>query len=210
MLVSDSNELYEALLTCKLLENSPEYWWPEYGSFEVVLGAILTQNSQWSKVEKSLQNLKNNQLLSIENILTCNIELLIECIRPSGMFINKSKYIKLLSQAIKDDFEDFENFTCNVEREWLLSQKGVGKETADSILCYACRRSVMVVDAYTNRLLRALGYEFEDYDDLQAWFDVYDAKMAANFHGMIVEYVKNNSKRKVLNIDILINKSYSG
>jgi endonuclease-3 related protein len=210
MLVSDSNELYEALLTCKLLENSPEYWWPEYGSFEVVLGAILTQNSQWSKVEKSLQNLKNNQLLSIENILTCNIELLIECIRPSGMFINKSKYIKLLSQAIKDDFEDFENFTCNVEREWLLSQKGIGKETADSILCYACGRSVMVVDAYTNRLLRALGYEFEDYDDLQAWFDVYDAKMAANFHGMIVEYVKNNSKRKVLNIDILINKSYSG
>jgi endonuclease-3 related protein len=199
MLVSDSNELYEALLTCKLLENSPMYWWPGYGSFEVVLGAILTQNSQWIKVEKSLENLKNNKLLSLENILTCNIELLIECIRPSGMYKNKSRYIKLLSQAIKDDFNDFKSFTCKVDREWLLRQKGVGKETADSILCYACRRDVMVVDAYTNRLLKALGHEFEAYDDLQAWFEIYDAKMAAHYHGMIVEYVKANSRKKVVN-----------
>ncbi len=203
MLISDSNELYKLLLTCNLLENSPKFWWPNYGTFEVVLGVILTQNSQWSKVELSLENLKNNNLLSLENILTCKPELLIDCIRPSGMYKNKSIYIKLLAQAIKDEFDNFENFTCNVNREWLLSQKGIGKESADSILCYACKRPVMVVDAYTNRLLNALGYEFEEYDDLQAFFSVDDALMAANFHGMIVEYVKNNSKRKIVNIDKL-------
>ncbi|MEA1920337.1 MAG: 3-methyladenine DNA glycosylase [Campylobacterota bacterium] len=192
MIVSESYELYERLLRCKLLENSPEFWWPNYGSFEVIIGAILTQNSQWKRVEISLDNLRNNDLLSLENILTCKDELLIECIRPSGMFQNKSKYIKGLSQAISDDFGDFENFTCHVDREWLLKQKGIGKETADSILCYACKRCVMVVDTYTYRLLMALGYEFSEYDDLQSWFDVSDEVMAARFHGMIVEYVKGH------------------
>lgn len=199
--MSDSRELYERLLTCNLLKNSPKFWWPSYGTFEVVLGVILTQNSQFKRVEISLENLKNNSLNTIDNVLTCKSELLIECIKPSGMYINKSNYILTLCQAIKDDFNDFKNFTCKVDREWLLSQKGIGKESADSILCYACKRNVMVVDAYTNRLLKALGYEFEDYDELQSWFDVDDALMAANFHGMIVEYMKNNSTRKSVKLD---------
>jgi endonuclease-3 related protein len=201
VLILDSDELYEKLLTCNLLENAPAFWWPQYGTFEVVLGVILTQNSQWKKVEISLENLRNNNLLSIETILTCNDALLIECIRPSGMFRNKSKYIKRLSKAINDEFDDFENFTCNVDRTWLLRQKGIGKESADSILCYACKRDVMVVDAYTQRLLNALGYEFEDYDELQAWFHVESPKMAAQFHGMIVEYVKEHSRGKKVTIE---------
>jgi len=204
MYISDSDELYEKLLRCNLFQNAPAFWWPQYGTFEVVVGAILTQNSQWKKVEQSLKNLRDNNLLTLETILTCNDVFLIECIRPSGMFRNKSKYIKRLSQAIKDDFDDFENFTCNVNRQWLLNQKGVGKETADSILCYACKRDVMVVDAYTNRLLNALGYAFEDYDDLQAWFCVESAEMAAQYHGMIVEYVKRYSKAKRVNIERLL------
>ena len=204
MYISDSDELYEKLLRCNLLQNAPAFWWPQYGTFEVLLGAILTQNSQWKKVERSLANLRDNSLLSLETILTCNDAVLIECIRPSGMFRNKSKYIKLLAQSIKNDFEDFGSFTCNVDRAWLLNQKGVGKETADSILCYACKRPVMVVDAYTHRLLQVLGYEFEDYDDLQAWFDVDSAEMAAQFHGMIVEYVKEHSRGKQVDVTMLM------
>ena len=204
MLVSDSDELYNALLTCKLLENSPEYWWPGYGTIEVVFGVILAQNSQWKKVEISLQNLKDSNLLSLENILTCKQEVLMEYICPSGMYKNKSRYILLLFQAIKEEFGDFESFTCKVDRRWLLSQKGIGKESADSILCYACKRAVMVVDAYTNRLLQALGYEFESYDDLQEFFRVDDAHMTALFHGMIVEYVKNNSHKKVVDISLML------
>ena len=203
MLVSDSRELYEKLLTCKLLENSPKFWWPSYGSFEVVLGAILTQNSQWIKVEKSLENLRDNDLLCVDSVLTCKDELLIESIRPSGMYKNKSKYIKLLAQAICNDFGDFESFTWKVDRQWLLKQKGIGKETADSILCYACKRPVMVVDAYTQRLLSALGYELKTYDELQDWFEIDSALMAAHFHGMIVEYVKNNSQRKSVDLGLL-------
>jgi len=203
MYISDSDELYEKLLSCNLLQNAPSFWWPQYGTFEVIVGAILTQNSQWKKVEQSLKNLRDNNLLSLKTILTCNNAHLIECIRPSGMFRNKSTYIKLLSRAIKDDFDDFETFTCNVDRTWLLHQKGVGKETADSILCYACKRDVMVVDAYTHRLLSALGYAFEDYDDLQAWFHVDSAEMAAKFHGMIVEYVKEYSRGKQVDVAVL-------
>ncbi len=202
--ITDSNALFERLQNLALLEHKPKFWWPEYGTFEVAVGAILTQNANWNRVEVSLNNLRVFGLLELEAMLTCNDDMLIESIRPSGLFQSKSRYLKQLCKAISEDFGDFESFTCNVSREWLLEQKGIGKETADSILCYACKRNVMVVDAYTQRLLNALGYECEDYDDLQAWFSTEDALMAAQYHGMIVEYVKRHSKGKKVDVSGLI------
>ncbi len=189
-------------------------WWPNYGSFEVIVGAILTQNSQWTRVESSLRNLQGS--LDIESLCAIDTERLEGLIQPSGLFKSKAKYLKALACAVKEEFGDFEGFCAEVSREWLLSQKGVGPETADSILCYACKKEAMVIDAYTARLLYAFGYNFESYDDLQAWCieglsHVKDgaerSKVYALFHAMIVEFVKANSKGKQVNIESLNNVS---
>ncbi len=209
-MLSDSYELYQLLEKQDLLKNKPPMWWPAYGSFEVIIGAILTQNSQWTRVEKSLDNLKG--YLDVESLCAVEQHTLEELIRPSGLFKSKAKYIKALSCAIKKEYGDFENFSLEVSRQWLLSQKGIGPETADSILCYACKRDAMVVDAYTARLLRAFGYNFESYHNLQQWCvdgllsrqdELERPKTYALFHGMIVEFVKANSTGKKVNIKSL-------
>lgn len=210
MELQDSWELFSALEKLKLLENSPPLWWPEYGTFEVVVGAVLTQNTQWERVKISLDNLRNAEILAPDLLAQTHSEILMELIRPSGLFKAKAQNIIRLSHNMIEEFGDFETFALNVDRDWLLSQKGIGSETADSILCYACARPVMVVDSYTARLLNAFGYEFESYDDLQEWceagirgyFDTVQLPAAfARFHGMIVEYVKGNSRGKVVNIE---------
>lgn len=206
----ESYELYLRLEKLDLLVDKPYMWWPSYGSFEVVIGAILTQNSQWKRVEVSLQNLE--AYLSIDALCTIDENELQTLIKPSGLFKSKAKYIKLLAQAIKEEYDTFDKFCSEVTREWLLSQKGIGPESADSILCYGCQRDEMVVDAYTHRLLNAFGYEFDSYDELQEWCvkglsaltKVEDrAKTYALFHGMIVEYVKLYSKNKKVDIGVL-------
>ncbi|MGD9655300.1 MAG: 3-methyladenine DNA glycosylase [Sulfuricurvum sp.] len=210
MELSDSWELFSALEKLKPLENSPPLWWPAYGTFEVVVGAILTQNTQWERVQISLDNLRNAEILAPDLLAQTHPETLMELIRPSGLFKAKASNLIRLSRNMIDEFGDFETFALSTDRDWLLSQKGVGPETADSILCYACARPAMVVDAYTARLLNAFGYEFESYDELQEWceagvrgyFDTVQLPAAfARFHGMIVEYVKRNSKGKAVNIE---------
>jgi len=208
-LIRNSYELYRLLEKKDLLANKPPMWWPNYGSFEVLVGAILTQNSQWTRVESSLENLRQENTLSIESLACIDTERLESLISPSGLFKSKAKYLKSLALALQESFGDFETFCREVDRGWLLGQKGVGPETADSILCYACKRGAMVVDSYTARLLSAFGYTFDSYDALQKWcteglashFDMDALPMVyALFHGMIVEYVKANSKAKVVNI----------
>lgn len=214
MELSDSFELFSALEALKLLENSPPLWWPAYGTFEVVVGALLTQNTQWSRVQISLDHLRSRDLLDPFLMAQCHQETLMELIRPSGLFKAKASNLIRLSHNMIEDFGDFETFSLSVDRDWLLSQKGIGPETADSILCYACERPAMVVDSYTARLLNAFGYEFESYDELQEWceagirgyFDTVQLPAAyARFHGMIVEYVKGNSKGKVVMLESLMN-----
>lgn len=209
MQLFDSWELFNALKRLNLLESSQPLWWPQHGTFEVVVGAILTQNTQWTRVKISLENLAQHTMLTLEALSQCDPELLMELIRPSGLIKVKAQNIIRLCRSILEDFGSFEEFALNVSREWLLAQKGIGPETADSILCYACMRPVMVVDSYTARLLCALGYEFENYSDLQEWcerglLDHYDDEILqgafAHFHGMIVEYVKGNSKGKAIDI----------
>ena len=217
-MVQNSVELLQ-LLKEKGYDNPTRdsWWWPNSGSFEVVVGSILTQNTKWENVEKSLNNLKNSKLLNLENIANISLEELQELIRPSGFYKAKSKNLKLIAQNILKDFSSFKNFKELVAREWLLSQKGVGQETADSILNYACYKEVFVVDSYTHRLLRAFGYEFEKYEELQEWivsifYQAYcklfpklsRAQAYARAHGMIVEYCKVNKRNKVVDIVVLI------
>jgi endonuclease-3 related protein len=210
--INNSYDLFKILKGYDLLNERGGYWWPNYGTFEVVIGAVLTQNTKWSNVEISLQNLKKLDLLSIEALKEVDIVILTNAIAKSGFKNQKSKRLKLLANNIFNEFGMFENFTQSVDREWLLSQKGIGLESADSILCYACGRDEMVVDSYTNRLLKRYEYEFESYDELKSWLEEginqnYDKiialysdknitlnKIYARFHGKIVEYMKNEKK----------------
>jgi endonuclease-3 related protein len=210
MELSNSWELFNALKKLNLLENAQPLWWPQHGTFEVVVGAILTQNTQWTRVTISLANLAEHGLLTLEALSQCDPETLRELIRPSGLVKAKSHNLIRLCTAILEDFGSFEEFALNVNREWLLAQRGIGPETADAMLCYACLQPVMVVDSYTARLLGAFGYEFGNYGDLQEWCErgireYYDDEILqrtfARFHGMIVEYVKGNSKGKFVSIE---------
>lgn len=203
----DSWELYTALERLDLLQNSQPLWWPQHGTFEVVVGAILTQNTQWTRVTVSLANLAQAGVLTLEALSTIDPQILMELIRPSGLIKAKAANIITLCQAIRENFGTFEVFADKVTREWLLAQRGIGPETADSILCYACGRPVMVVDSYTARLLRAFGYEFENYSDLQEWCErgvrehcdeAIFQRTFAHFHGMIVEFVKHNTNGKTV------------
>lgn len=212
-MIENSYELYRLLEKQDLLKDKPPMWWPSYGSFEVIIGAILTQNSQWTRVEISLSNLSSSHLLNLKSLSEIDIERLQELIRPSGLFKSKAVYLKTLALKIKEEFGNFESFCLEVSRDWLLRQKGIGPESADSILCYACKRDVMVVDAYTDRLLKAFGYEFDSYDEMQEWcakglvprYAEGELVMVyALFHGMIVEFVKANSRAKKINIESLI------
>ena len=195
-------------------------WWPRSCTFEVIIGAILTQQTKWEKVEESLANLKEHRLLSLEALSKADVQQIATLIKPSGFYNTKAQRLKMLCANILDDFGTFEVFQDEVTREWLLAQKGIGMESADSILCYGCRREVFVVDNYTQRLLEAFGYSFESYMQIQAWmqegieanFDkitqMYDTEMTlhaiyARFHGKIVEFAKEHIRGKNVNTETL-------
>jgi len=193
------NKIYKDLEQLNLLKNSPKYWWPNIGSFEVVIGAILTQNTTWKNVQKALDNLEG--FLELDSFLTLDEERLKKFIKPSGFYNQKALRLKQLAKNIKDEFKTFENFKQNVTREWLLEQKGIGCESADSILCYACLRDEMVVDTYTKRLLKLYNIEFKKYSEYKYFLEDglknsdigLSFKSCAIFHGMIVEINKNRN-----------------
>ncbi|WP_298759445.1 3-methyladenine DNA glycosylase [uncultured Campylobacter sp.] len=217
-----ATELFIALFRVVKIEDFR--WWPGFGSFEVVVGAILIQNTAWRNADAALQNLRSKGLLSLESIAGLDEAELAEIIKVSGFYNQKARRLSLLCKAIIADFGDFESFKAGVSREWLLARKGIGAESCDAILCYACERAVMVADSYSARLLGALGYEFESYDELNAWLGeleferIYELVNSANspcdaaakadklknengayalFHGLIVEFCKAHLKGKI-------------
>ena len=132
-----------------------------------------------------------------------NLHLISEIIRKAGFYNQKALRIQMICRNILKDFGNFETFYDEVSKEWLLSQKGIGNESASSILNYALRREEMVVDSYTHRLLCYIGYEFENYEDMQTFLcnnleraaDLYDfeiplSQIMARLHGKIVEFSK--------------------
>lgn len=204
-----SQELLEALKSTIDAGERDSWWWPNSGSFEVVIGAILTQQSTWERVEKALESLRESNALHVKNIINMPHEQLEYFIKPCGFYAQKTKRIKAFCNAMESDFGDFETFCANVDRDWLLAQKGIGFESADAILCYACKREAMVVDRYTAILLKYYGFEFENYDEIQSWLiDGLDdkrlerfygmmsrAQIYARLHGKIVEFCKGKIKK---------------
>lgn len=219
--MQSSYDLLRALKNMGYLKTTRDpLWWPRSCTFEVIIGAILTQQTKWEKVEESLANLKESDLLSLEALSSTNAEEIANHIKPSGFYNTKAVRLQLLCKKILEDFGSFETFQDEVDRKWLLAQKGIGMESADSILCYGCGREIFVVDSYTRRLLEAFGYSFESYMEIQSWmqegieanFDkitkMYDTKMTlhtvyARFHGKIVEFSKEHIRGKNVNIETL-------
>jgi endonuclease-3 related protein len=146
------DEIYSRLLEAY----GPQHWWPADTALEVMIGAVLTQNTTWQSVEKAIANLKRNDLLSLAKLYALPPEQLARLIRPSGYFNLKAQRLKNLIELVAKTFGGSLEIMGQVEterlRNELLTVKGVGPETADSILLYAFHRPIFVVDGYTRRV----------------------------------------------------------
>lgn len=187
----------------RLLERfSYQYWWPGETKDEIVIGALLTQNTAWSNVEKAIENLKHNNICSLEAIFYADIDIVKNSIKSAGFFNQKSRYLKNIAEFFvkSGSFLKLSQMDTYILREKLLGVKGIGKETADSILLYAFERPIFVVDAYTKRLvIRHSLSEKIDYDSLQALFmNNLDsrAELFNEYHALIVKNAKEFCKTK--------------
>lgn len=184
----------------------PQHWWPAETKFEMVIGAILAQNISWNSVEKAICNLKRASILSIEGILQTSDEKLAELIKPAGYYNQKTKRLKEFCNFLKREFNsDLEKlFALDISslRQILLSQKGIGFETADSIILYGAEKPIFVVDSYTKRFFYRLGLiesEKISYNDLQAIIMANltpQTKFFNEFHALIVKHCKEICKSK--------------
>lgn len=185
----------------------PRQWWPGETPFEVVIGAILTQNTNWSNVEKAIKNLKTAGKLSPEGIYGLSITELAELIKPSGFFNVKAKRVKAFINWLFSRYEGnlSKMFAQDLQtlRNELLSVKGIGPETADSILLYAGNMPTFVVDAYTHRIFlrHELIPEESTYDDMKSFFEENlpkDVQLFNEYHALLVNIGKMFCKpRKV-------------
>ncbi len=192
----------------RLLDHfGPRFWWPAGSPFEVCVGAVLTQNTNWGNVEKALQNIKGEDLLSPKALREIPVERLAELIRPAGYFNVKSSRLK--------DFIGwlFERYDGSLERmfavNWrdlraeLLTVRGIGPETCDSILLYAGHMPSFVVDAYTKRLFSRLGLlgERASYEETRGLFMANlpaDVPLYNEYHALIVQHCKDFCRKKPL------------
>ena len=158
---------------CGLKLEFSEFDWLEnrgLSEFELLISVILTQNTSWNNVLKALDNVRVAKIQSLEALNTLETQQIATLIKPSGFYNQKAKRLKGFVSALLSEFGDMSEFKARVSRQWLLNVKGLGFESADSILNYLCQREILVVDSYTNRLAIALGYEFESYDELREFF----------------------------------------
>ncbi len=173
----------------------PTHWWPGDSPFEIAIGAILTQNTAWTNVEKAIGNLKRAGLLSPKQMSECSEEALEAALRPSGYFRQKAKRVRLFCRHLIGHYGGnlarMARRPQEALREELLSLNGIGPETADDILLYACEKPVFVVDAYTRRIFSRHGLVPPDikYEALRAVFEgnlERDLHLFKEYHGLIV------------------------
>jgi endonuclease III related protein len=198
-----------------------QHWWPadrkyhqRNGSdprFEIMIGAILTQNTAWRNVEKALENLKKQHIFTIHAMTQVQEKTLKSLIQPSGFFNQKAQRLKIFASYLEKTYEGnlnrfFSRDTYEIRHE-LLSLKGIGLETADSILLYAGDHPVFVVDAYTRRICQRLPLpvRYDSYDDVQRFFENELAlalpkkelvSVYKEFHALLVQLAKQYCSKK--------------
>lgn len=188
--------IYQKLYSCF----GPQHWWPADTKFEVIVGAILTQSTNWSNVEKAINSLKEYKLLEPHGLYRLPHKKLAALIKSAGYYNIKAKrlkeFLKFLLKFYKGDLKLMSLKAAPLLRRQLLSVKGVGPETADSILLYALNKPVFVVDAYTKRILSRHRLIREDacYDTIQNLFVENlktDVKLFNEFHALLVKLGKD-------------------
>ncbi len=182
----------------------PQGWWPSETPFETMVGAVLAQNTSWLNVTKAIENLKNNGLMTYETLSICNAEEIARHIKSAGYYNLKARRLRNLLDMIQEHYDDrldsFINDELEVARERLLSVKGIGPETADSILLYACGHPIFVVDMYTHRVFHrhSLVDEETDYHSIQALFMdhlPHDPVLFNEFHALVVRVASAYCKK---------------
>ena len=200
MNTNNYNEAYQLLYD----HFGPQNWWPGETPLEIMVGAILTQNTNWSNVQKAIVNLKSEKLLDYQSLSQLSVDELAQLIRPAGYYNLKAQRLKNLLDMVADSYDGevglFLGDELGSARENLLGVKGVGPETADSILLYACGHPVFVVDMYTHRVFSRHNM-VEEETDYQAIQDVFvdhlpqDLQLYNEFHALIVRVASTFCKK---------------
>ena len=194
-------QIYERLLS----SFGSQGWWPADSKFEIMIGAILTQNTAWSNVVKALDNIKKADGLSLDFLRDIESGSLAELIRPAGYFNQKTRYLKdfirFLTEQCGGDLDKLFLLDIDVLRNALLSVRGIGPETADDIILYAAEKPIFVIDAYTKRIMSRhlicnpdIGYE-----ELQQIIECEvpkDVEIFKDYHGLLVTLAKKNCFKK--------------
>ncbi|MBI2542428.1 endonuclease III domain-containing protein [Candidatus Woesearchaeota archaeon] len=209
----------------------PKLWWPvtEKGKFhpeysggpknkkqklEVCFGAILTQNTSWKNAEKAITGLSKNDLIDVKKIIKIKNEKLAQIIKSSGYHNQKAKKLKNFCDFLLKNHNGrldllFKNDVAEIRRQ-LLSVSGIGPETADSIILYAAKRPVFVIDAYTKRIMSRIGHKERTYEELQELFMQglpNSEKLFNEHHALLVELGKNTCKKEPLCRECPISKN---
>ena len=194
------HQLYEQLYE----HFGPQQWWPGESPFEVMVGAVLTQNTSWKNVARAIENLRQAELLDPLSLYELDVEELAELIRPAGYFRLKARRLRNLLSLIVERYDGSLDAMFAVDlptlREQLLSVNGIGPETADSILLYAAEKPTFVVDTYTHRVLSRHGLiEPEaDYHRIQQFFHdelPTDVPLYNEFHALLVRVGNTHCRR---------------
>ncbi|MGV6825595.1 MAG: endonuclease [bacterium] len=194
MLFNDAlQQIFDQLFTLY----GPQYWWPADSDFEIMVGAVLTQNTSWHGVELAIRNLKQADLLTPEHLLELPEQELAELIRPAGFYRVKAKRLRHLCEYLEHHggLEALGEQDTVSLREGFLSVHGIGPETADDIVLYAYHRPVFVIDAYTRRLFSRLGFAVGKlgYEALRKTFESNldpDVMRYQEYHALIVVHSK--------------------
>lgn len=209
---SQLREIYNTFLQ----EYGKQGWWPinnEYKKcetlsdaekFEIIVGALLTQNTAWTNVEKALHELRKNNCLSIKAILETKHETLAHSIKSAGYNNQKADRLKIVAQfLLQHSLDELQKMEIKELRTLLLSVKGIGPETADSIILYAFMKPSFVIDTYTKRIMSRIGCCRKDvsYDELQMLIVSAvekDTELYNEYHALLVEHAKRYCRVKPL------------
>ncbi|MDO8741121.1 MAG: endonuclease [Candidatus Woesearchaeota archaeon] len=206
----------------------PQGWWPltvsgyktmhhsgdprnDKHRLEIIIGAILAQNTSWKNVEKALYNLSKNNLINLEKLKKINQKKLADLIRPSGYYNQKAERLKIMADfLLKNSVEKLKKLPIEELRKTLLSIKGIGPETADSVILYAFQKPIFVIDAYTKRIFERLGFKEKTYAQLQKLFmDNLEKKhkIFNEYHALLVELGKNYCRKSPVCIKCPLNET---
>ena len=198
--MSNLLEAYERMLAAF----GPQHWWPGETPFEVMVGAVLVQNTAWRNVERAIANLRDAAAITPHAIYALSLEELAELIRPAGYYQVKARRLRNLLKFVVDEYDGsleamFQTDLATL-REQLLTVHGIGPETADAILLYAGGLPTFVVDTYAHRILARhgwIGYE-ADYEEIKDYFESTlpaDAPLYNEYHALLVRVGKDYCKR---------------